>query len=226
MRPDLTKTVLSTIAATPPTNTRLNVAALCSSPLLQSIFSEELRLRSSSFIARQPTTSNFRLGDYIIPKGDTIFASSWHEARDPDVWNQGTPGEPHPVEYFWAERFLVYPDDPLSGPKKPETTTVNMNTSGLADSKTRSSSPKYTTDGVSTSLFPFGGGTSICTGRFYAKQEAIAGISIFLSLFEIELDAMKAGGNPDSIKPDMKQFLGGILAPAGKFPGRMRRRKV
>ncbi|XMA15626.1 hypothetical protein WAI453_008417 [Rhynchosporium graminicola] len=196
----------------------LNMPKLLASPLLQSIYSEELRLRNGVMIQRVPLVDNFKVGDWKLPKGDMIIASSWHEQRDKAVWNEGpVNGEFHSVEDFWAERFLVYPNDPNSGPAKPGRDTKPKPKLAVKDSD---NVPKYTTDFVTGSYIPYGGGQKICPGRFYAKQEAIGAMSLILSMFDIELK------NNDLPQPDMDYFPYGVVPPLGPFPARMRRRKM
>ena len=95
-----------------------DVTKLTSDALLQSIFAEILRLRVAALVVRQPTDAKgFSLpgGWHIKPK-ETISMSTRTELMDPGVWNAGDAVNPHPLDRFWAERFLVYPDDPQSGP--------------------------------------------------------------------------------------------------------------
>jgi len=153
----------------------LNMSSLLSNPLLQSIWSEELRLRVSVMILRAPVFSDFKIRSWLFPKGENIVASSWHEQRDRNVWNEGATGE-RSVDEFWPERFLVFPNDPYSGPGK--TTAVK----GAKEEK-----PFYTTEGVNGSFIPFGGGSHICSGRFYAKAEAFGAIAMLLNKFDVEL---------------------------------------
>ena len=62
----------------------------------------------------------------------------------------------HPATSFWAERFLPSKEDKSSSTAKPGT------------------------------YFPFGGGSSICPGRFFAKQEVLAAVAILIWKFEVE----------------------------------------
>ncbi|KAB8301307.1 hypothetical protein EYC80_003188 [Monilinia laxa] len=183
---------------------------LLSNLLLQSIYCEELRLRSSSTIQRSPISSNFKLGPWKFSKDDMIIMSIWHAGRDKSIWNEGSNGE-HDVEDFWPERFIVYPNDPHSGPRKPDSTKQTFEK--LAE-------PKLTTDTVNGSWVPYGGGQKICPGRFYAKQEAIGGMAMFLSKFDIEL----IGNKPP--EPNLSYFALGVLPPKGKYLARLRRRSA
>ncbi|CZS95559.1 related to cytochrome p450 7a1 [Rhynchosporium agropyri] len=148
----------------------LNMPKLLASPLLQSIYSEELRLRNGVMIQRVPLVDNFKV-----------------------------------------------PNDPNSGPAKPGRDTKPKPKLAVKDSD---NVPKYTTDSVTGSYIPYGGGQKICPGRFYAKQEAIGAMSLILSMFDIELK------NNDLPQPDMDYFPYGVVPPLGTFPARMRRRKM
>ncbi|CAG8971962.1 hypothetical protein HYALB_00003298 [Hymenoscyphus albidus] len=215
-RPSLLTSVLQEITPSSAADI-LNISSLLSSPLLQSLFSEVLRLRTSVTVQRTPR-SDFQLGSYKIPKGSVMFSSSWHEQRDPTIWNESPTLRspvPHPLTDFWAERFLIYDDDPYSGPSLPSTTT-SPTSKPPYDTTMK---PKFTITPVSGSFIPFGGGKKVCPGRFYAKYEAICGMALFLSMYEIELD-VKAG----EVEMNKKFFFGGVMPSKNKISGRMRRR--
>lgn len=196
----------------------LNMPKLLTNPLLQSIYSEELRLRNGVIIQRVPVVNNFKIGSWKFPKGNMILASSWHEQRDRSVWNEGpVNGEFHSVEDFWAERFIVYPNDPNSGPAKPGRDSKLKSKTSIKDGDNR---PRFTIDSVTGSYIPYGGGQKICPGRFYAKQEAIGALAMFLTMFDIELE------KDDLPQPNLAYFPFGVVPPLGTFPARMRRRRV
>jgi cytochrome P450 len=156
-------------------------------------------------------SSNYKLGPWKFPKDYMIIASVWFEGRDKTVWNEGVNGE-HDVEDFWPDRFIVYPNDQNSGPRRPD----------LASAKSKSDKvkePTFTVDSVNGSFIPYGGGQKMCPGRFYAKQEALGALAMFLNKFDIELKEKKP------IVPDLSYFPMGILPPKGKYPARLRRRK-
>ena len=222
MRPSVLSQVRSEIFAAPGTSHYEQMLVLLSNPLLQSIYSEELRLRNGVIIQRVPIVDNFKIGPWKFPKGDMVIASSWHEQRDRNVWNEGpVNGEFHSVEDFWAERFLVYPNDPSTGPRKPGSEDTTKTTRPGEEEKGDKDKPVYTTESVTGSYIPYGGGHHMCPGRFYAKQEAIGAMVIFLNMFDIEL---KRAEN-DFPKPNLDYFAFGVVPPVGKFPARMRRRK-
>ncbi|PQE15500.1 hypothetical protein CJF32_00006861 [Rutstroemia sp. NJR-2017a WRK4] len=195
----------------PSSSTSEHMPELMSNPLLQSIYCEELRLRSGTTIQRSPISSNYKLGPWKFPKDDMIIASVWFEGRDKTVWNEGPNGE-HDVEDFWPDRFIVYPNDPNSGPRRPESASAKSKSDKVKE-------PTFTVDSVNGAFIPYGGGQKMCPGRFYAKQEALGALAMFLNKFDIELMEEK------QIVPDLSYFPMGILPPKGKYPARLRRRK-
>jgi hypothetical protein len=72
-----------------------------------------------------------------------------------DVWN--TKGGRHPVESFWAERFIVDPADPLSGPNTPGVGLAESSTGAENVEERRKKQPYFTTEGLEGSWIPFGG---------------------------------------------------------------------
>lgn len=126
-------------------------------PLLQSIFTETLRLRVNFNIMRdvkQPIT----LDGHRIPQGVMLQAPMQVAHYDEKAWN-GAGG--HPADHFWAERHIRWTEQ---GTKR-----------------------IYSMAGSPTSYFPFGGGANICPGRRLAKVEIFTTIALIVSRFNIEL---------------------------------------
>jgi hypothetical protein len=73
---------------------------------------------------RAPEKQDFKLGEWLFPKGDLIFLSSRTAAYNKHLWNESSGKDPHPVDQFWSDRFIVYPEDPTSGPLKNPTYTA------------------------------------------------------------------------------------------------------
>jgi cytochrome P450 len=88
----------------PITNMRtLNLQKVVALPLLQSVFTEILRLRVSMVIMRvveKPMT----IDGVNIAKGSLLHAYSHVAHTDEDTW--GAPE--HPADQFWAERHIRY----------------------------------------------------------------------------------------------------------------------
>jgi hypothetical protein len=182
----------------------LDIAVLVSSPLLQSIFIETLRLNSDVLVTRSLSE------DILLPldedgkrhvafrKGDNVFAPCWMEHRDPDSSWGTSKASP---DTFDPDRFIV------TDPKTGEETFSMARTAGR--------------------FFPFGGGKTICPGRNFAKQESIGALAIVLLKFEFEvLYNVDANKKPTTDFPAFKRaFPGtGALAPGGDMMVKIRRK--
>jgi cytochrome P450 len=157
-------------------------------PLLQSVYAEVLRLRTAVLVTRTPERKDFSLGNWIFQKDKLVMASSYTAHHDGNIWNAGTPDDPHPLNEFWAERFLIYPNEPNSGPLRhtkaqhKTATPANPNTSELpdiAEEEEKGREPKFSTDGLAGAWIPYGGGQTLCPGRHYAKQEMLGTLAFF-----------------------------------------------
>ncbi|MCJ1468680.1 hypothetical protein MMC07_007309 [Pseudocyphellaria aurata] len=197
---------------------------LGNNPLLQSLFAETTRLRVANVLPRIPTGGDYQLGEWSIPKGSILALSACTGAMNKDVWNAGTAEEPHPLEDFWDERFLIYPDKPNSGPLRKQRGAFGAEKQPLAThSSTQgksSSEPTFSLSGLGGAYIPFGGGSGICPGRHFARQEVVITLSILALQFDVELHVRK-GWTP---KMDHAFFRMGSLPPADKIPFRIRRR--
>lgn len=208
-------------------------------PLLQSAYAETLRVYTSLFALRSAAHQDFHLGAFRIPKDELIAVDSRVAAMNRHVWNTGATSEEkpegaHPLDRFWAERFLVYPHDPTSGPLRfgnnnpsiragapKAASTVSPSLSNDKDNGT-GNGPHFTMDGLAGAWLPFGGGSRQCPGRNFAKQEIILSFAVVFSMLEIEL--RDGSGSVGARRPDMKYYGLGTLPPKGKVPFRMRRR--
>lgn len=228
LRPELLARVRAEMLKIPPD---LSVAAgldmpkLLANPLLQSIYCEELRLRGSVMVQRAPVILNFKIGHFKFPENEMILASSYHEHRDPTVWN--TKSNLYPLDTFWSDRFLLYPNDPTSGPRIPKPSTSPSSSTSTSSSsipksmpQNESNDPKFTAEPVNGSFIPYGGGQKVCPGRFYSKSQAIGATALFVSMFDVEFEK--------GVEPvmNMAYFAFGVIPPLGSVPGRVRRRRV
>ena len=102
---------------------RFDVEKLSKSSLLQSIYTEVLRLRIAAFIMRSPERDNIEINDWILPKGRVVLVATTPAHMDEEAWNTGQANK-HPVDCFWADRFLVYQADPGSGPRRRKTNQI------------------------------------------------------------------------------------------------------
>ena len=193
-----------------------DLAKLCDNPLLQSCFAETLRLYMNVALMRTPDKKDFTLGRWRFPRHKLIVLSSRTAHYNTDLWNAGTPEKPHPLNEFWADRFLVYPGDPSSGPLRVGAGSNEKKVKALREAKEQNG-PIFSIDGLAGGWIPFGGGQHMCPGRFFAKNEMVAAFAIISSEYEIELTG---GSKPE---PDMRFFPVGMLPPKDKITFRIRR---
>lgn len=171
--------------------------ALCAGPLLNSVYRETLRLRLLGPVARVPRKPDYKISNkWKVQPSTPILSVSWLGGRDESFWNTGVTlpngQQQHPIEAFWAERFLSYPDDPTSGPiRGPEELYSAHGAS--APQKVVDRSPeddkhaKLVLNGLQGHFFPFGGGAYRCPGELFAKQLTMSTVALMLRNLEIEL---------------------------------------
>ena len=196
---------------------------LCNQPLLQSSYAETLRKYVAVYIIRQPEYENAPILDYKVPKGKTMVINSAMAHMDRRNWQTGPQGE-HPVDTFWAERFLTYDTNP---PQRPSPTPLNDSpTSAVASpagvSGVDHSEPKFSLNGYSGAWIPFGGGIHQCPGRHWVKLQMLLSFAVINAAFEIEL----LGKVGDGLSVDMGKYGLGTLKPAQKVPFSIRRRRT
>lgn len=147
-------------------NVDLNIQKLASSPLLQRLFHETLRIYTDVLVTRElhedvklPVDDNKdsprRL---LLKKGTSVFAPSLMNHWDSDHFVSP------PADVFCAERFTVA----VGGPEK----------EGGGDYA-------FSTEADGRRTFPWGGGPTICPGRVFAKQEVISAVALTLLTFDI-----------------------------------------
>ncbi|KAF4451424.1 Nacht and ankyrin domain protein [Fusarium austroafricanum] len=167
---------------------------LAHQPLLNSIYYETLRLQVASTVGRKSPTDIHAPGGWEFGADLPMLVPSWLGGLDNSFWNTGgtLPGgdSQHPVDRFWAERFLEYPNDPLSGPMRKEHSTHQT---PAAKVPSRSESDDYgaklVTKGTQGHFFPFGGGVSKCPGEALAGQTILSSVVFMLYNFDIQLCA-------------------------------------
>ncbi|ETS80252.1 hypothetical protein PFICI_07781 [Pestalotiopsis fici W106-1] len=205
-------------------------AKLASCNLLVSMYLESLRYGIAVSIPRTPWPENgYKLGAWKLKKDEIAFTISAIAHLDETFWNTGhlVDGKPeHPTNQYWAERFMEYPDDPLSGPiRKYDKHSEIYHTTAKPPTRTTEDDEKATiiTHGLSSHYFPYGGGVKICPGRYFAKQLILAAVPTFLRAFDMEyLDHESAA----KTKPDYHYFMFGSLSPDRKNPIRIKAKKI
>lgn len=206
---------------------------LCSDPLLQSMYAETLRFCVGVLLVREPTRDNYSFRGWSIKKTEILSISTRTEAMNREIWGTGGDRNPHPLDTFWGDRFIVDPADPSSGPlrvpkarnkdTKPNNVSSQNNQVINKDNNNTTEKPYFSMDGLSASWIPYGGGQSHCPGRHFAKRQMILSAAIFLTAFEIELIEEKGKKRPDV---DMSCYGFGAMPPNRKVPVRIRRRRA
>ncbi|KAK2059469.1 cytochrome P450 [Colletotrichum caudatum] len=133
-------------------------------PLLQSIYVETLRMHVSINITREVLES-MEIEGYFLEKGSLVQAPTQIGHFDEEVWG----AEGHPASEFWAERHVKYAEkvDEAGNVKKVK---------------------EFSMAGRPSEFFPFGGGISMCPGRFFAKQEIMLAVAMIVTRFDVEFE--------------------------------------
>ena len=207
-----------------------DIAKLCNQPLLQSSYAETLRMYVAVYIIRKPEYEDAQVLNYKIPKDKMIVVSSAMAHMDKRNWNLGVMDE-HPVESFWAERFLSN-DGNTHRPSSASSIDITHPTfKSLASTPSLSAvsssslpeprEPKFSLNGYSGAWVPFGGGIHQCPGRHWVKLQMLLSFAIISAAFDIELLA-----GEEKLGVDMAKYGLGALQPAKKAGFRIRRKKT
>ncbi|EED16620.1 cytochrome P450, putative [Talaromyces stipitatus ATCC 10500] len=171
-------------------------------PLLQSIFTEVLRLHMNFNIIRH-TKEPITMDGYKIKKGAMLQVPMMAAHYEESVW--GSTG--NPASEFWAERHIKYIDD-----KKENGEIERKRVFAMA--------------GRPSSYFPFGGGPPICPGRHFAKHEILTTIGMLVTKFDIEfVEWVNFDGSPsDRPAQNNQQYCGaGSMPPDREMKIKMKR---
>jgi len=177
-----------------------DIPKLLALPVLSSVFTETLRLRMSNNPNRQ-LTDDLEVNGYLLKKGNQVMIPNWiPHLHDPEwITNNPSPLE-HPPSKFWAGRFLTT----VEGSKE----KTNLR-------------PKPGT------YFPFGGGATMCPGRFFAKQEILISVAIMVMKYDfefVEVVDQKGRAKKGELGYDRSGAGFGALHPDGDLRCRIRKR--
>lgn len=193
----------------------LHVDRLCTNALLNSIYTEILRRHVMTHVlVSAPADEDVFVGRWMLPRGSVGVLNSGISHMDTTFWN--TRNGQYPVTKFWAERFLVDPSDPDSGPINPaHRQGPYSQPSNQQRGENSEDKPYFSMEGTEGSWFPFGGmnmfslslsfsfahlvlrafgancfpragGSRICTGRFLAKNSIFSTLAYMVLELEIE----------------------------------------
>ncbi|KAH8744758.1 cytochrome P450, partial [Diaporthe sp. PMI_573] len=162
---------------------------LMRAPLLNSVYHETLRLRVAGTVGRRCPGSDFNLaGGRQIGRDELVVFANWDGGLDESFWNTGpllsAMRPAYPVDSFWAERFLRYPDEPQSGPLRRPGVPALPNEPRTAENDRKA---QLVTSGIQGHWFPFGGGSSRCPGETLAKNMMLCSVATVMRRIDIQL---------------------------------------
>ncbi|ORY02755.1 putative cytochrome P450 [Clohesyomyces aquaticus] len=168
-----------------------DIQKLATLPLLQSVFTETLRLRMNFNIIRQ-VKEPFTVDGFTLKKGSMLQAPMMVAHHDEAVW--GSTG--HPASVFWAERHIKYLEDTDDFGNVTQKRTFAM-------------------AGRPSSYFPFGGGPPVCPGRHFSKHEIMTTVGLMVSKFEFEsIEWTQLDGSPsDRMASSDQRYCGAGAMP-------------
>lgn len=141
----------------------INVWGLASNPLLQSAYSEVLRLRVSILVSRMVEFANINCDGHIIPRDEIILMHTDALHYNEEAWTQAGRPPKTPLDQFDVERFLVDTDN----------------------------GREFSLEGLAGVWIPFGGGDRMCPGRHLVQMEILVTLAYLISNYDIEMGAVE-----------------------------------
>ena len=189
----------------------VDIENLLSLPLLQSVYAETLRVRVEAVAILYSERDDIHINEWRIPRNNVLLLQTAPAHMDTDFWY--TDEGRHPVDRFWADRFLEYPDKAHSGP-----TQKTSDESKVAPAN-NCGKPRFVGTGLANYFIPFGVGERLCPGRLFAKRLMIAFCAYVVQNFDVEILSDQAHFESNSV------FFGiGTQRPKDKIPFRIRKR--
>ncbi|KAI9644636.1 hypothetical protein NHQ30_006660 [Ciborinia camelliae] len=186
-------------------------------PLLQSIYAEVLRLHVEIQHVLYSHHSPVHVNQWIFPRKTPILVPCGPAHHNPKAWN--TRNGEFPLDTFWADRFLIYPEDSVSGPMVTTSSSSTTSDSFPSSLQDRLQKPIYRESAMRNSFIAYGVGDRTCPGRFFAKREIIAVFATIVQQYNIELLTTEK-----NFKHSMTYYGFGSQLPKNKIPFRIRRR--
>ena len=130
---------------------RFTLKKLEQQTLLQSLYAETLRFGVQIHIPRHVPHQPLKIGDQTIPSNNLLIFNTWLAHTDKAIWN--TKNGTHPLDKFWARRFVLDPKDASSGPCKKQQKIDGDPVSPAEDAR----KAEYSTSGLEGAWIPYGG---------------------------------------------------------------------
>ncbi|KAF7854223.1 hypothetical protein EAF04_010520 [Stromatinia cepivora] len=175
---------------------RFDSGILVKQPLLNSVFSEVLRHEVTIFMARS-VEEDYNVGGYTLPKDSRVLVSSHVEHMDKSRWETRPSAEKHPVEEFWAERFLKYDE--------------------------QTGEPLFSLTGLDGTFIPFGFGRNMCPGRHFSAHVILSIVAVLINTFDFELKGQNDWCN---VTRDYRSFGYSTSRPGKETPLRLKRKNA
>ncbi|KAF7951339.1 hypothetical protein EAE96_006655 [Botrytis aclada] len=187
-------------------------------PLLQSIYAEVIRLHVEVQHVLYSHHSPVYVNQWIFPKKTPILVPCGPAHHDVNVWN--TRNGEFPLDTFWADRFLLCPEDAMSGPMLTTPSSNGVSQFTLSSRQKNSSKPIYCETVMRNSFIGYGVGERTCPGRFLAKREIIAVFARIAQQYDIELLSKEK-----NFKHSVAFYGFGTQTPKNRIPFRIERRE-
>ncbi|KAI5855027.1 Pfs, NACHT and ankyrin domain protein [Durotheca rogersii] len=192
---------------------------LIKEPLLSSVYAEVLRLHVKTYFMVSSPHTDVHLGRWVLPKGRIGLMNAGISHMDNSFWNEF--GGEHPVTSFWSDRFIIDPADSQSGPVAPHVRESPDWVEPRPDGgkERMDNKPFFSMDGTEGSWFPYGGGHSICPGRFLAKSVILFTCALLARDYDIEMLS-------DNVEVTTWRFGLGVGGLKHSLPFRIRKRST
>lgn len=185
---------------------QFDTTALQKNSYIHGVWCESIRLGGQMALARV-VASDTELEGYLLRKGSVVLLPArmlhYNEAVFPNAKD------------FKPERWMVPGDDGN------DETDISQEEKAAIKERVRKQR---------ASLRAFGGGASMCAGRFAAEKEILSTVAAMLLLLDIEVETGGAIRRDDESQKGFKISLNprslGIMDPAGETKVRLRRREI
>lgn len=161
---------------------------------------------------------DFKLQKWAFPRRHLVLVPTSAAHLDVSFWN--TRHDEHPLDTFWAERFLVYDGDSSSGPLKTASSSERDERSQFGGDGIQKNF-RFKDSGLTDGFIPYGIGERTCPGKAFSRREIIAFCAIVVTNFDIELRTKQK-----DFRSSMKFFGVGTESPKETIPFKIRKRCV